>query len=77
MLADKTKTGKSKAGKSKAGKTKPSKGTAFDLLRTHPKPGKRAGYVRATAKYPTRPVMTAAEWSALRNICTTKTKYQP
>lgn len=46
-------------------------GAAFDLIRTHPKPGERAQYVRATAKYPSRPILRETEWAALRNICGT------
>jgi predicted Zn-dependent protease len=44
-------------------------GAAFDLIRTHPRPGERAGYVRATAKYPSRPVLRTSEWADLRSIC--------
>ena len=43
--------------------------SAFDLIRTHPRPGERAKYVAATPRYPSRPILRDAEWRALKNIC--------
>ena len=42
---------------------------AFDLLRTHPYPKERADLVRATATYAATPALSAADWRALRGIC--------
>lgn len=46
--------------------------SAFDLMRSHPRPGERAQYVEATPRYPTRPILRDAEWQALKNICSQK-----
>lgn len=48
-------------------------GSAFDLLRSHPQPGERAAYVRATKRYASRPVLRASEWADLRSICSART----
>ena len=45
---------------------------SFDLLRTHPHPEDRAAAVRASPRYAATPALTAAEWKALRRICSAK-----
>lgn len=44
-------------------------GGAFDVLRTHPQSTERARLVASQPSYPSRPALTAGEWTALRAIC--------
>ena len=55
------------------GKTN-AKGSALDLMRTHPAPAERLDTIRQIPDFPSRPALRPKEWAALKQVCSQVSK---